>query len=338
MAQAEDDALPGLALGEVAAMPGHLRSVRSPEFRGTVFHEVLAKSALNRVPGASSMPFPWTINPYRGCSHACVYCFARGSHRYLELDTGADFDSQIVVKVNIAEVLGRELARPSWRREHVALGTNTDPYQRAEGRYRLMPGIVRALAGSGTPLSILTKGTLLRRDLPLLAEARERSGVFLSMSIAVGDPELQQSIEPGTPSARARLETVAAASEAGFACEVFLMPVLPHLTDGTAHLSRLLRDIRDAGARSVLYGPLHLRAHVKPWFFAWLERCHPELVPAYRKLYPGSSSRAPQAYRMELAARIRPLIRRYGLERPRASPAPLAQAAAAAVPGAPTLF
>lgn len=338
MAQAEDDALPGLALGEVAAMPGHLRSVRSPEFRGTVFHEVLAKSALNRVPGASSVPFPWTINPYRGCSHACVYCFARGSHRYLELDTGADFDSQIVVKVNIAEVLGRELARPSWRREHVALGTNTDPYQRAEGRYRLMPGIVRALAGSGTPLSILTKGTLLRRDLPLLAEARERSGVFLSMSIAVGDPELQQSIEPGTPSARARLETVAAASEAGFACEVFLMPVLPHLTDGTAHLSRLLRDIRDAGARSVLYGPLHLRAHVKPWFFAWLERCHPELVPAYRKLYPGSSSRAPQAYRMELAARIRPLIRRYGLERPRASPAPLAQAAAAAVPGAPTLF
>ena len=338
MAQAEDDALPGLALGEVAAMPGHLRSVRSPEFRGTVFHEVLAKSALNRVPGASSMPFPWTINPYRGCSHACVYCFARGSHRYLELDTGADFDSQIVVKVNIAEVLGRELARPSWRREHVALGTNTDPYQRAEGRYRLMPGIVRALAGSGTPLSILTKGTLLRRDLPLLAEARERSGVFLSMSIAVGDPELQQSIEPGTPSARARLETVAAASEAGFACEVFLMPVLPHLTDGTAHLSRLLRDIRDAGARSVLYGPLHLRAHVKPWFFAWLERCHPELVPAYRKLYPGSSSRAPQAYRMELAGRIRPLIRRYGLERPRASPAPLAQAAAAAVPGAPTLF
>ena len=338
-----DDALPGLALSEVAAMPGHLRTVRSPEFRGVVFHEVLAKSALNRVPGASSMPFTWTINPYRGCSHACVYCFARGSHRYLELDTGADFDSQIVVKVNVAEVLGRELARPSWRREHVALGTNTDPYQRAEGRYRLMPGIIGALSRSGTPLSLLTKGTLLRRDLPLLAEARERSGVSLAMSIAIGDPELQQSIEPGTPSARARLETIAAAREAGFACEVFLMPVLPHLTDGAAHLSRLLRDIRDAGAQSVLYGPLHLRAHVKPWFFAWLERCHPELVPAYRKLYPGSSSRAPQSYRMELAGRIRPLIRRYGLERPRGAPSPaaLARTAGSATPGAPdapTLF
>lgn len=337
-----DNALPGLSLREVAALPGHLRTVRAPEFRGVVFHEVIAKSALNRVPGGSSMPFGWTINPYRGCSHACVYCFARGSHRYLDLDTGRDFDSQIIVKVNVAEVLGRELARPSWAHEWVALGTNTDPYQRAEGRYRLMPGIIRALSESRTPLSILTKGTLLRRDLPLLAEAKDRTGVSLAMSIAVGDPELQQSIEPGTPSAHARLETVAAAREAGFACDVFVMPVLPHLTDGAAHLTRLLRDIRDAGARSVMYGPLHLRAHVKPWFFEWLERCHPELVPAYRALYPGSSSRAPKAYRMQLAARIKPIIRRFGLERPvRQETAPaLAKAAAATAvaPGAPTLF
>ena len=308
------DALPGLELAAVAAVPGHLRTVRSPEFAGAVFHEVIAKSALNKVPSQSSMPFTWTINPYRGCSHACVYCFARGSHRYLDLDTGHDFDSQIIVKVNVAEVLARELARPSWNRDPVALGTNTDPYQRAEGRYRLMPGIIEALAASGTPFSILTKGTLLRRDLPLLAAAAERVPVHLAMSIAVGDPELQHSIEPGTPTARARLETVAAARDAGFEVDVFMMPVLPHLTDTAAHLGALLRDIRDAGARSVLYGPLHLRAHVKPWFFDWLGREHPELVPAYRKLYPGAASRAPQAYRMELAARIRPLIRRYGLE------------------------
>ena len=135
--------LPGLELAEVAAMPGHLRTVRTPEFTGAVFHEVLAKSALNRVPAGSAMPFSWTINPYRGCSHACVYCFARGSHRYLDFDTGRDFDSQIVVKVNVAEVLAREVARPSWRREMVALGTNTDPYQRAEGRYRLLPALSR---------------------------------------------------------------------------------------------------------------------------------------------------------------------------------------------------
>lgn len=349
MGATSDAALPGLELGEVAAVPGHLRTVRAPEFAGLVFHEVLAKSALNRVPGASSMPFSWTINPYRGCSHACVYCFARGSHRYLDLDTGRDFDSQIVVKVNVAEVLGRELAKPSWRGERVALGTNTDPYQRAEGRYRLMPGIIDALARARTPMSILTKGTLLRRDLPRLAEAAERAPVALAMSIAVADPELHRSIEPGVPTPQARLATIAAAREAGFEPDVFVMPVLPHLTDSAAQLGALLRDISEAGARSVMYGPLHLRTHVKPWFFAWLEREHPHLLPAYRSLYPGSASRAPQAYRMELAARIRPLMRRYGLEwsgggasaearRSRAAQPVVADALAAPEDPAPTLF
>ena len=307
-------ALPGLELAEVAAIPGHLRTTRAPEFAGMVFHEVLAKSALNRVPQGSSMPFAWTINPYRGCSHACVYCFARGSHQYLDFDAGADFDSQIVVKVNVAEVLGRELARPSWRREMVALGTNTDPYQRAEGRYALLPGIIEALAARETPISILTKGTLLRRDVPLLAEASTRVPVELAMSIAVGDNALQQSIEPGTPTTRARLDTVAAARAAGLEVDVFVMPVLPYLTDSVGSLEPLLRDIREAGARSVMYGALHLRSAVRPWFFAWLGREYPDLVPVYHRLYPGSSSKATQAYRLELAGRIRPLIRKYGLE------------------------
>src|SRR4051794_29100706 len=157
-----------LDLEEPAALPGLptvrglLRRVQVPEFPGLTFHEVRAKSALNAVPATSDMPFGYTINPYRGCSHACVYCFARSTHEWLEFDSGTDFDRQIVVKTNVAEVLRRELARASWRREHVALGTNTDPYQRAEGRYRLMPGIIDALAGSGTPFSILTKGTLAR--------------------------------------------------------------------------------------------------------------------------------------------------------------------------------
>ena len=337
-------ALPGLGLAEMAAMPGHLRTVRSPDFKGMVFHEVLAKSALNKVPGASSMPFSWTVNPYRGCSHACVYCFARGSHRYLDLDSGRDFDSQIVVKVNVAELLSRELTRPSWQGEYVALGTNTDPYQRAEGRYALMPGIIDALGRSNTPLSILTKGTLLRRDLAQLAELRQRVEVSLAMSIAIADHELQQSVEPGTPSTRARLNTIAAAREAGFAPQVFLMPVLPHLTDSVPQLTRLLYDIREAGASSVMYGPLHLRSHVKPWFFEWLEREQPDLVPAYRALYPGASARAPQQYRMELAARIRPIIKRFGLERrheDRLIPTAAVRQAATQAPGvpiAPTLF
>ena len=337
-------ALPGLGLAEMAAMPGHLRTVRSPDFKGMVFHEVLATSALNKVPGASSMPFSWTVNPYRGCSHACVYCFARGSHRYLDLDSGRDFDSQIVVKVNVAELLSRELTRPSWQGEYVALGTNTDPYQRAEGRYALMPGIIDALGRSNTPLSILTKGTLLRRDLAQLAELRQRVEVSLAMSIAIADHELQQSVEPGTPSTRARLNTIAAAREAGFAPQVFLMPVLPHLTDSVPQLTRLLYDIREAGASSVMYGPLHLRSHVKPWFFEWLEREQPDLVPAYRALYPGASARAPQQYRMELAARIRPIIKRFGLERrqeDRLIPTAAVRQAATQAPGvpiAPTLF
>lgn len=349
--RAPGDALPGLALAEVAAVPGHLQTVRVPEFRGLVFHEVLAKSALNRVPGGSSMPFQWTVNPYRGCSHACVYCFARGSHRYLDLNTGEDFDSQIVVKVNVAEVLQRELHRPSWRNETVALGTNTDPYQRAEGRYRLMPGIIQALSDRRTPMSILTKGTLLRRDLPLLAEAAERAPVRLAMSIAIGDHDLQQSIEPGTATTRARLETVAAAVNAGLDCDVFLMPILPHLTDSTTHLTALLGDIREAGAQSVVYGPLHLRTHVKPWFFEWLERTHPELVPTYRQLYRGAATHTTKEYRTELGRRIRPIIRRFGLERERdarriapavVSPSPArpqrADPALVAAGSAPTLF
>ncbi|MEJ1089502.1 Rv2578c family radical SAM protein [Microbacterium sp. Mu-80] len=307
--EVDTDALPGLE-----NRSGIVRSVTTPEFAGMTFHEVLAKSALNSVPGPSKMPFSWTINPYRGCSHACVYCFARGTHEYLDLDGGGDFDSQIVVKTNVVEVLERELRRGSWKHETVALGTNTDPYQRAEGRYRLMPGIIRALADSGTPFSILTKGTLIRRDIPLLIEAAERVPIDVQMSIAMYDDDLQRSIEPGTPSTQARLDTVRALTDAGFRVGVFLMPVLPHLTDSVAAIDAALRRTKDSGADHVIYGALHLRPGVKPWFFQWLEREHPELLSSYRGLYPGVSSEAPKGYRQWLAKRMRPMIRMHGLE------------------------
>ena len=305
---------------DAAALPGLenrtgiVRSVSTPEFAGMTFHEVLAKSALNHVPGGSRMPFSWTINPYRGCSHACLYCFARGTHQYLDLDGGGDFDSQIVVKTNVAEVLQRELRRGSWQHETVALGTNTDPYQRAEGRYRLMPDIIRTLAESGTPFSILTKGTLIRRDIPLLVDAARSVPIDVQMSIAMYDDELQRSVEPGTPSTQARLDTVRALTDAGFRVGVFLMPVLPHLTDSVAHIDHALRRISTSGADHVIYGALHLRAGVKPWFMQWLEREHPELMSSYRGLYPGVATDAPKAYRQWLAKRIRPLIRAHGLE------------------------
>lgn len=305
----DGDALPGLE-----NRTGIVRSVTTPEFAGMVFHEVLAKSALNRVPGASRMPFSWTINPYRGCSHACSYCFARGTHEYLDLDGGADFDAQIIVKTNVVDVLTRELRRGSWQRETVALGTNTDPYQRAEGRYKLMPGIVRALADSGTPMSILTKGTLIRRDIPLLVEAAKNVPIDVQMSIAMYDDELQHSIEPGTPSTQARLDTVRALTDAGFRVGVFLMPVLPHLTDSIAAIDEALRRIKASGADHAVYGALHLRPGVKPWFFQWLERERPDLLSSYRGLYPGAASEAPKAYRQWLAKRVRPLIRTHRLQ------------------------
>lgn len=291
---------------------GLVRSVRTPEFAGMTFHEVLAKSALNRIPKNSAMPFDWTINPYRGCSHACVYCFARSTHRYLDLDTGADFDQQVIVKVNTPEVLAAEVAKRTWSHGLVALGTNTDPYQRAEGRYSLMPGIITALAEHATPFSILTKGTLLRRDLPLLARAKEDVPVELSMSIAVHDDELQQSLEPGTPTTAARLATVRAAADLGFRVSVFIMPVMPKLTDSREHLDSALRAIRDAGASRVAYGALHLRPGAREWFFTWLERERPELLPRYRRMY-SRSAYASKEYRTWLKARMDPLIDAYGL-------------------------
>jgi DNA repair photolyase len=305
----EPQTLPGLP-----TVRGLLRSIEVPEFPGLTFHEVRAKSALNAVPKGSAMPFGHTINTFRGCSHACVYCFARGTHEWLELDSGTDFDQQIVVKTNVVEVLRRELARPSWKREHVALGTNTDPYQRAEGRYRLMPGVIDALARSGTPFSILTKGTLARRDLPLLAAASRDVPIGMGVSMAIWDDDLHHALEPGVPTPRARLDLVRAISDAGLPCGVFLAPVLPGLTDRMDHLEAAIGAIAEAGATGVTVLPLHLRPGAREWFTAWLAREHPGLVGRYKQLY-GRGAYVPAEYRSWLAARVRPVLARHGLDR-----------------------
>ena len=452
-----------LATGSI---PGLVRSVTTPEFAGMTFHEVRARSVLNAVPAGSAMPFRWTVNPYRGCSHACVYClggdtlvlmadgsqrpiadlrpgdqvvgterrstyrhyvstevlahwstvkpahrvrlqdgtelvasgdhrfltgrgwkhvadahrgqrphlttndellgrgsgaacavagtpvtggahlrvtsvealgveipmydittgtgdfvangvvshncYARGSHAWLDLDTGAGFDSEVVVKVNAAERVAAEVSRPAWGREHVALGTNTDPYQRAEGRYRLMPGIIEALRGSGTPFSVLTKGTLLRRDLPLLTAASRDVPIGLGVSVAVWDDALHRAIEPGAPSARARLDLVRAVREAGLPCGVFMAPVLPGLTDSAEQLDAALAALAGAGATGVTVLPLHLRPGAREWWLTWLARERPDLLPLYRELY-GRGAYVPRAYRDALAARVTPLLERHGL-------------------------
>jgi DNA repair photolyase len=305
----DEAALPGLT-----RIAGLVRSVEAPEFAGVTFHEVLAKSALNRVPDASSMPFRWTVNPWRGCTHACFYCYARGSHAWLDLGVGTDFDTRIVVKTNVGEVLRRELARPSWRREAVALGTNTDPYQRAEGRYRLMPTIIVALADSGTPFSILTKGTLMRRDLALLEAAAGQVSVGLGVSLAIVDRELHESLEPGTPSPRARLDLVREITDRGLSCGVFVAPVLPMLTDSVDHLDQLLAELATAGATGVTVLPLHLRKGAREWYFSWLRGNRPDLVAGYERLY-ARGAYAPGSYQRMLRERVRPLLAGHGFAR-----------------------
>ena len=239
-------------------------------------------------------------------------CFARNSHTYLDLDAGADFDRQIVVKVNVARVLERQLRSPRWAREAVAMGTNTDPYQRAEGRYRLMPGVIRALARSGTPFSVLTKGTTITRDLPELTAAVTDVPVRLGVSIALVDRELQRRLEPGTPSPTARLDLVRRMADAGLPCGVMVAPVLPLLTDSIEALDDLLARIAAAGATGATVLALHLRPGTREWFLAWLTRDHPDLVEPYARLYRRGAY-VDAEYRRALGRRVEPLLRRHGL-------------------------
>ena len=460
---------------------GIRRTFDTPGFAGITFYEIRAKSIINKVPGQSRVPFQWTLNPYRGCTHACTYClagntpirmadgstralarlrigdeicgterrgrvrryvtttvlahwktvkpafrvrladgtdiaasgdhrfltdhgwkhvagaanglghwpylvegdrlmgtgadgadrsthiridghpvtthpglaivsvealgaemtmfdittgtgdflaagvvshncFARNTHTYLDLDAGRDFDTQVVVKVNAPDLLRRELAAPRWAGGHIAMGTNVDCYQRAEGRYQLMPGIIRALRDFGNPFSILTKGTLILRDLPLLREAADVTSVGLSMSIGFVDEAMWRSVERGTPSPRRRLDAVRTMSDAGFAVSVLMAPILPGLTDTDESIDATVKAIARAGAASVTPLPLHLRPGAREWYLGWLGDVHPELVPRYRRLF-GSGSYQASAAQRDTTARVRMAARRYGISTSGASEA-----------------
>ncbi|MFD6760073.1 Rv2578c family radical SAM protein [Streptomyces roseolus] len=288
------------------------RTFDTPEFRGITFHEVRARSILNRVPGASRMPFEWTVNPYRGCTHACVYCFARKSHGYLDLDTGLGFDSQIVVKTNAPELLARQLASRRWQGAHIAMGTNVDCYQRAEGRYRLMPGILTALRDRANPFSLLTKGTLILRDLELLTQAAEVTEVGVSVSVGFTDEELWRTIEPGTPSPRRRLDVVRALGDHGIGCGVLMAPVVPFLGDSPEQLRATVRAIAEAGAVSVTPLVLHLRPGAREWFMSWLARHHPRLVGRYERMYAGGAY-APTWYQRHITRQVHELAAEFGI-------------------------
>src|SRR5499427_4389787 len=241
-------------------------------------------------------------------------CFARKSHTYLDLDSGHDFDSKIVVKVNAPDLVRKELAAPKWRGEHIAMGTNVDCYQRAEGRYRLMPGILTALRDAANPFSILTKGTLILRDLDLIAGAAEITDVGLAVSVGCTDTVLWRELEPGTPSPQRRLEVCAAFTDAGLPCAVLMGPVVPFLSDSPAQLDATVRQIAQAGATSVTPIVLHLRPGAREWFFRWLGEAHPGLVPRYRALYHRGAY-APPGYQQQVTERVRAAARRYGVGR-----------------------
>jgi DNA repair photolyase len=237
-------------------------------------------------------------------------CFARRSHTYLDLDAGHDFNTKIVVKVNAPERVRAELAAPRWRGDHIAMGTNVDCYQRAEGRYRLMPGILAALRDAANPFSILTKGTLILRDADLLAEASEVTDVGLAVSVGSADEDLCRVLEPGAPSPLRRLEVCAAFTGRGMPCAVLMGPVVPFLSDSPAQLAATVRQAAQAGASSVTPIVLHLRPGAREWFFGWLGEHHPELVPRYRGLY-GRGAYAPKAYQQRVSEQVRELARRY---------------------------
>ena len=274
--------------------------------------EDTCKSALNRVPEMSRIPFRWTVNPYRGCTHSCHYCFARAFHSYLDLGVGDDFSSKIVVKTNVAEVLRRELASPRWAGETVAMGTATDPYQHCEGRYRLTRYVVGTLADFENPLSILTKSTLIVRDLDVFRRLDQVADLTVSMSVATLDERVRRVVEPGTPPAAKRLEILARFADAGIRTGVLVAPVLPGLTDDAEHLDRVLAACAAAGVRWASAIVLHVRPGIRDHFMPWMRRTYPWLYPRYVELY-GRRTYAPRSYQTEVAERFARLRLRHGL-------------------------
>ncbi|MCB0860493.1 MAG: radical SAM protein [Solirubrobacterales bacterium] len=287
---------------------GAVRTFSAPEAMGTRFHEVRAKSALNRVP-EGPYGFGWTVNPYRGCSHACVYCFARPTHTYLGFNAGRDFEKEIVVKVNVPEVLRTELSRPSWKRELVALGTNTDPYQWVESRYRLTREVLEALDEAETPVSVLTKSPLVLSDLPVFERMNRARPIGVNLSVPTVDEKAWRSTEPHTPSPRARLEAVAELRRRGIPSGILIAPIMPGINDRPDQIEPILRAASEADADFVTPIALNLRKETRTVFFDWLKGERPDLVPEYESLFSGRA-RLPKADQQRITSAARGRYRR----------------------------
>jgi DNA repair photolyase len=270
------------------------------------------KSVLNRVKG-KGLPFNWSINPYTGCSHACTYCYARAFYLQAERGSAAEFDSLIYVKSNAPAVLRTELARRSWKREMVVVGAATDPYQPAEAKFRITRGILEALRDSRTPVSIITKGPLVLRDIDLLREIRDVAGLEVNMTIPTMDATVSRTLEPHTPPPAARMAAVRKLNDAGIRTGVFMAPILPGIADDQGSIRAVMEAAVAAGAPYCMPVTLRLQPGVREWFLPYISRHFPELTRDYAQLYQRIEAAGP--YKQKTLGMAVSLLAELGLDR-----------------------
>src|SRR2546425_5544143 len=274
------------------------------------YQEITCRSALNRVKG---MPFEWTLNPYRGCTHGCHYCYARRYHVQFELNADDEFASVILVKKNFVDVLTRELARPSWQGEYIAVGTATDCYQPIEGHYKLTRGAIAALLRARNPIGIVTKGPMVVRDRDLLVELSKVATATVYVSVPTVDEHACELLEPGTAHPLQRLRAVRELVDAGINAGVLMNPIVPGFSSSRAKLERTVKAIADHGARFVGCNVMFLEDGTRGPFMKFLEREFPSWLPRYERLY--EKKYAPEDYRKQVQGMVRVLQDRYGLPR-----------------------
>jgi DNA repair photolyase len=273
------------------------------------YREEPCRSALNRVSG---MPFGWSLNPYMGCAHRCTFCYVRAFERRADRPFDDRYGQSIRVKVNVVEVLRRELARKRWAREGVVIGAATDPYQPAEGRYRLTRGCIEALADVRNPLTIITRGPLIVRDVDVLAEASRRADVSVTFSVPTLDPTIWRTTEPATAPPRQRLRALRRLVDAGISAGVGMAPILPGLSDRPELMADVVRAARDAGATSIWTNVLYLRPGTREHFLENLARDWPEELERYQRLY-GRRAYLGKEHTKPLKDQVNALAREYGV-------------------------
>jgi len=281
------------------------------------YREEPCKVALNRVKG---MAFGWSLNPYMGCVHRCTFCYVRAFERRADRPSDDRYGTSIRVKVNIADVLRAELARPSWKGEGVAIGAATDPYQPAEGRYKLTRACLEVLRDAGQAFSIITRGPMIVRDVDLLAEASRRADVSVTFSVPTVDDDVWRTTEPGTAPPRQRLRALKTLVEAGVRASVGMAPLLPGLSDHPSSIERVVRAAREAGACGIWANLLYLRPGTREHFLSCLERDWPELLPDYERLYARGRAYLPAGEAKPAKEAVRALAREHGIRDRRPAP------------------